>query len=58
MLKVTAMTRYQSFRWLWRFDSEAKWFWLRCYIMGADLQEDVGINLRDFSDKVLTTKFY
>jgi hypothetical protein len=48
MRKATSLTRYQSFRWLWRFDPEAKWFWLRCYLKGADLQQDVLINLRDF----------
>jgi len=51
MLRVTAMTRYQAFRWLWRFDSEAKWFWLLCFVKGADLKEDVWINLRDYGTK-------
>ena len=48
MLRVTAMSRYQAFRWLWRFDNEAKWYWLKCYILGANLKEDVAINLNDF----------
>ncbi len=48
MLRVTAMNKYQAFRWLWRFDNEAKWFWFRCFIMRADLQQCVRENLRDF----------
>jgi hypothetical protein len=48
MRKATSLNRYQSFRWLWRYDNEAKWFWLWAYIQGANLQEDVLINLRDF----------
>ena len=48
MLRVTAMTKYQAFRWLWRFDSDARFFWLKCFILGHDLKQDVGINLRDF----------
>lgn len=48
MLRVTNMSNYQSFRWLWRFDSEAKWFWLLCFIKGASLNKDVQINLNDF----------
>ena len=48
MLRHTAMSRYQAFRWLWRFDSEAKWFWLWCYVKNENLKEDVAINLRDF----------
>lgn len=42
------MSRYQAFRWLWRFDNETKWFWLWCYIKGANLQQDVEINLLTF----------
>jgi hypothetical protein len=48
MLRVTAMTKYQAFRWLWRFDSEARLFWLKCFLLGHDLKEDVIINLSDF----------
>jgi hypothetical protein len=48
MLKATSLSKYKSFRWLWRFDAEAKWFWLRCFVRGHNLQEDVLINLRDF----------
>jgi len=48
MKRVTALSNYQSFRWLWRFDSEAKWFWLRCFLQGKSLQEDVVINLDTF----------
>ena len=48
MLKSTSMSKYQSFRWLWRFDSEAKWLWLACFIKGNDLKQDVIINLSDF----------
>tara|TARA_R110000823_G_C15952906_1_gene502414 strand:+ start:1630 stop:1848 length:219 start_codon:yes stop_codon:yes gene_type:complete len=48
MLRVTSLTKYQAFRWLWRFDAEAKWFWFWCFIKGSDLREDVMINLNDF----------
>ena len=48
MLKATSMNKYQSFRWLWRFDAESKWFWLWCLIKGNDLKQDVIINLSDF----------
>ena len=48
MKRATSLSRYQSFRWLWRFDSEARWFWFLQYMLGADLQKDVLINLRDF----------
>lgn len=49
MTRVTNLTRYKAFRWLWRFDNEAKWFWLHCYLFSkADLKEDVAINLQDF----------
>lgn len=48
MLRVTAMSNYQSFRWLWRFDNEAKWFWLFHYLCGCNLNQDVIINLNDF----------
>lgn len=33
---------------MWRFDPEAKWFWLLCFLKGNDLQKDVAINLHDF----------
>lgn len=42
------MSNYQAFRWLWRFDSEAKWFWFLCYLAKYDLRKDVEINLKDF----------
>lgn len=48
MLRVTAMTNYQAFRWLWRFDSEAKFYWLKCFILGSSLKESVADNLQDF----------
>jgi len=48
MLKVTAMSRWQAFRWLWRKDPEARWLWLMAFIRGSQLQKDVAINLRDF----------
>lgn len=48
MTKWSSLTRYQAFRWLWRKDPEARWHWMRCYLRGANLQEDVFINLRDF----------
>jgi hypothetical protein len=48
MLRVTAMNKYQAFRWLWRFDSEARFFWLKCFLLGSDLKQDVIINLSDF----------
>jgi len=48
MLKVTSMTNYQAFRWLWRFDAEAKWFWLFTYISGNKLQPCVADNLDTF----------
>lgn len=52
MLPVNKMSKYQAFRWLWRFDSEARYFWLWCYLKslfnGTHLKDDVAINLRDF----------
>lgn len=48
MLRVTSMTKYQSFRWLWRFDAEARFFWLKCFLLGQDLKQDVIVNLSDF----------
>lgn len=48
MLKVTSMSSYKAFRWLWRFDPEAKWYWLTRFIMNHNLKEDVLINLTDF----------
>lgn len=48
MKRVTSLSSYKSFRWLWRFDSEAKWFWLSCFLKGSNLQEDVIINLDTF----------
>lgn len=48
MLRVTAMSKYQAFRWLWRFDSEAKFYWLKCFLLGSNLKQDVIINLNDF----------
>lgn len=49
MTRVTRLSRYKSFRWLWRKDPEARWFWLRAYVFSrANLQECVMDNLRDF----------
>ncbi|ASV43975.1 hypothetical protein [Pseudoalteromonas phage KB12-38] len=49
MTRYSSLTRYQSFRWLWRKDPEARWFWLRCWLFTrADLKECVLENLRDF----------
>ena len=48
MLRVTAMSNYQSFRWLWRFDPEAKWFWLKLFLLQKNLQECVEDNLYTF----------
>ena len=54
MLRWTAMSNYQAFRWLWRYDSDAKWFWLITYIKMALLRDTeelrgcVGDNLHDF----------
>lgn len=49
MLPVNKMTRYQACRWLCRFDPEAKWHWLKCFLFSrANLKEDVMINLRDY----------
>jgi len=49
MLKVSAMSNYQAFRWLWRFDPEGRKFWLISFLFTrSELKEDVFINLRDF----------
>lgn len=48
MLKVTAMSNYQSLRWLLRFDPEAKWFWLKVFLLRKNLQECVVDNLYTF----------
>lgn len=48
MKTVNTISRWAAFIWLWRHDSEAKWFWLRAYLAGANLRGDVAINLRDF----------
>ena len=48
MLKVTSMSKYQAFRWLWRFDPEARMHWLFCYLSGSNLVKDVEINLNTF----------
>ena len=48
MLKATAMNKYQAFRWLWRFDNEARLFWLKYFLLGYDLKQDVICNLNDF----------
>lgn len=48
MLRVTSMTRYQAFRWLWRFDNDAKWFWSLSYLKGSNLIDDVKQNFSDF----------
>lgn len=48
MLRVTAMTNYQAFRWLVRFDSEARFLWIIAFLSRYDLRQDVQVNLRDF----------
>lgn len=49
MLTLNRMSRYQAFRWLWRFDSEARWFWFGRYILSkSNLVNDVRQNYRDF----------
>lgn len=49
MLTLNKMSRYQAFRWLWRFDSEARWFWFGRYILSkSNLVEDVRQNYQDF----------
>lgn len=45
MLRVTAMTDYQALRWLWRHDSEARWFWLGRFIFSNNLRDAVEDNL-------------
>lgn len=50
MLRITAMSQCQAFKWLCRNDPEAHIFWLRCYLKSdSDLRLDVFINIRDFS---------
>ena len=50
MLRITSMNNYQAFRWLWRFDNEAKWFWLKILLSpsGGNLIEEVKVNFADF----------
>lgn len=48
MKTVNSLNRYQAFRWLWRFDPEGRLLWLKAFLRGCDLREDVAINLRDF----------
>lgn len=48
MLTVNNMSKWQSFMWLWRFDSEAKFYWLKCFLLRHNLKDDVRINLSDF----------
>lgn len=48
MKTVNMLSRREAFLWLWRKDPEARWYWFRCFIKGADLREDVLINLRQF----------
>jgi len=48
MTRVTALTKYKAFRWLWRFDPEAGGFWLWRFVCGSNLQRCVEENLRDF----------
>jgi hypothetical protein len=49
MLRYTAMSNYQAFRWLLRFDSEAKLFWLWAFLLQANLSECVGDNLYPYA---------
>lgn len=58
MLRVTSLTNYKAFRWLWRFDSEAKWYWLKCFALRKNLKQDVEINLRDFGPAKLRRHVY
>jgi len=49
MKTINSLTRYQAFRWLWRYDNEAKWFWLKVYLFSrADLRKDVRQNYDTF----------
>ncbi len=48
MKTINTISNWAAFIWLWRNDREAKWFWLRSYIMGVNLREDMAINLSDF----------
>lgn len=53
MNTLNKLTRWQALVWLWRHDPEAKWYWLRRFLRGVHLREDVAINYRDFG---LTSK--
>lgn len=49
MKTVRTISRYAAFVWLWRKDSDAKWFWLRCWLFTpCNLNICVYENLRDF----------
>lgn len=48
MLTINNMTKWQAFMWLWKFDSEEKFSWLKYFLLGHDLKDDVKINLCDF----------
>jgi hypothetical protein len=48
MKTVNTISRWAAFVWLWRHDSEARWFWLWCYLRGHNVREDMACNLRDF----------
>jgi hypothetical protein len=48
MKTINTISRRAAFVWLWRHDSEARWFWLLQYIKGHDLRLDVAINLRAY----------
>lgn len=48
MTRVTSLTQWQSFIWLWRNDPEAKWFWFWCWIKRASLKEAVLDNYQIF----------
>jgi len=48
MKTVNTISRRAALVWLWRNDSEARWFWLLQYIRGHELRRDVVINLKQF----------
>ena len=49
MKTVTSISRWAAFVWLWRNDSEAKWFWFKRWLLSnSNLNECVFENLRDF----------
>jgi hypothetical protein len=48
MKTVNTISRWAAFVWLWRHDSEARWFWLWQFLKGHNLREEVACNLRDF----------